>query len=155
MSISNFEQPVPEAVFNFKNTLESSEINPEKKLNFTFPFGDSPETISAALKAKKEVCWAYDPNTTEIKVWVLEQKTPKDGEQKDSIMPYPYMVEPGGFSIGSWGTLSESGSIWEEAQKTLTYASLVQGNVEDRNEEKDMEIIRTIEHNLQNFIASL
>lgn len=155
MSTFNSEQPTPEAAFNFKNTLESSEISIDKKLNFNFPFGGSPETISAALKAKKEVCWAYNPNTTEIKVWILEQNITHENGQKDRAMQYPYMVEPEGFAVGSWGTLSDSGNTWEEAQKTLTYASLAQGTVENRNVEKDMEIIHTIEHNLQNFTASL
>ncbi len=134
-------------LFSEKRVVDTQEIG-SATIEINLPF-ESKEVISAAIKNGEEVVWAYNPAEKQLKIWV-NTRNPDAPHSK-----FPNQVEPAGFAIGAYGFLTKKGIDWDDVQKTLTYASLGEGGVEDRDEYKDKQIIRDIETSLRSFIENL
>lgn len=130
-----------------KKPVDTREIG-STDIGITLPF-ESRGAISTAVKSGEEVIWAYNPDEKQLKIWV-NAPAPDAPHSK-----FPINVEPAGFEIGAYGFLTKKGIEWDETQKMLTYASLVEGEVEDRDEVKDKQIVRDIEKSLNTFIETL
>lgn len=130
-----------------RKLIDTQEIG-SADIEITLPF-ESKEAISTAIKSGEEVIWAYNPDEKQLKIWV-NAPVPDAPHSK-----FPSEVEPAGFEIGAYGFLTKKGIEWDETQKMLTYASLVEGEVEDRDEVKDKQIVRDIEKSLNTFIETL
>lgn len=117
-------------------------------IEINLPF-ESKEAISTAINTGEEVIWAYNPAEKKLKIWVNTPVPDAPGSK------FPNQVELAGFEIGAYGLLTKKGIEWDEVHQTLTIASLAEGRLSDRDEHKDMQIVRDIETSLRSFIETL